>query len=161
MPFCWAYFWKVRNLVLSSLICSFKPSFSCSRLVMSSDSTSLSSSKLCTSVSFFSRQSVAYFLFLRVRLRCLSFSMISLVLLQVVHLRVLLLTAISCIFPVFESSSALLEFLDDFFAESPFLQLPVEVFDVERRQLIIRHHVTVLPTLRINEAESWVHLFLW
>ena len=61
---------------------------------------------------------------------------------------------LSCIFPVLESSPALLEFLDDFFAESPFLQLPVEVFDVERRQLIIRHHVTVLPTLRINEAES-------
>jgi len=84
-----------------------------------------------------------------------------LVLLQVVHLRVLLLTAISCIFPVLESSPALLEFLDDFFAESPLLQLPVEVFDVEGRQLIIRHHVTVLPTLRINKAESWVHLFLW
>ena len=61
---------------------------------------------------------------------------------------------LSCIFPVLESSPALLEFLDDFFAESPLLQLPVEVFDVEGRQLVIRHHVAVLSTLRINEAES-------
>ena len=61
---------------------------------------------------------------------------------------------LSCIFPVLESSPALLEFLDDFLAESPLLQFPVEVFDVEGRQLVIRHHVAVLPTLRINEAES-------
>ena len=45
--------------------------------------------------------------------------------------------SLSCIFSVFEGSPSLLQFLNDFLGQALVFEPPIEILDIERRELFV------------------------